>query len=427
MNQEPSSTTDLSRPHICIVGLGFVGLPLAIEFWRSGCSVTGVDVDARKIDLLQRGVSYLVDVPAALAAELAASNRFSCSTKFDGMERADAILICVPTPLNEADEPDLSFVLGAAREISQHLQPGQVIVLESSTFPGTTADYVVPILEQSAWKAGKDFYVAYSPERINPGETIPLSKIPKVVGADDENSLRHAIGIYQQVFQTVVPVSSTRVAELTKLLENTQRFINISMMNELVVACEKWGISLWEAIEAAATKPYGFTPYHPGPGIGGHCIPIDPLYLQWFARTRGESLSFIAVAEEVNKSMPPYISDRIQGLLPNPQGKALLIGLTYKRDVNDMRESPAIPVMEHLLERGVTVTYHDPFIDHITVLGRPLQSVPLTEASVKNADVVVILTDHSSVDYDLVLEHAASILDTRHVYKGVTNPNVTAL
>ncbi len=406
---------------ICVVGLGYVGLPLARLLVESGYHVTGIDVDERKIQKLSSGLSYLSDLSNEDIQGLIQSGRFSCSTTFEPVAESNAIIICVPTPLTDEGQPDLSYVRAASASISMFLRPSQLVILESSTFPGTTEDEVVPILEESGLTAGSDFLVAYSPERINPGDDFDIRKIPKVVGGMNAASTRAAVEIYEKVFDRVVVVSSIKVAEFTKLLENTQRFINISLMNELVVLCDKWNINLWEAIEAASTKPYGFTSYFPGPGIGGHCIPVDPLYLQWIAEQSGFSSEFIRLAHSINEFMPNYVVDRIKRLCTSDRPKVLLVGMTYKPDVNDLRESPAVRILHRLLADGLDVAYHDPLVNEIEIARKPMTSVDLSPDLLQEFDVVVVLTNHSNVDYGMIKEHARAIFDTRNVFKGERN------
>ncbi|WP_067936903.1 nucleotide sugar dehydrogenase [Alicyclobacillus kakegawensis] len=414
--------------HICVVGLGYVGLPLARLLVESGYQVTGIDVDETKIRQLLSGGSYLSDLSNDDIHALFQSGRFSCDTSFKPVAQSSATIICVPTPLTEEGQPDLSYVTAAAASISLFLQKSQLVVLESSTFPGTTEDYVIPILEGRGLTAGRDFFVAYSPERINPGDSFDIRKIPKVVGGIDPESTRLAVELYEKVFERVVVVSSIRVAELTKLLENTQRFINISLMNELAMICDKWKINLWEAIDAASTKPYGFTPYFPGPGVGGHCIPVDPLYLQWIAEKYGYSLEFIKLARQINEAMPEYVMDRIMRLCSSNHPQLLLVGLTYKPDVNDLRESPAVDILKQLQADGHDVMYHDPFIKEIDIGGRILKSVDLTPEVLQQVDVVAILTNHSNVDYEMIMQHARAVLDTRNAFGMAHNrPNIESL
>ena len=411
---------------VCVMGQGFVGLPLAVAFANSGVQVMGIDIDEHKVRMLNAGKSPIADVSDQVLQSLLGDEQISFSTDVEQIAGADAVLICVPTPLNDRGAPDLTCILEAAKSISKHLSEGQLIILESSTFPGTTEEILVPILETYGMRAGEDFYVAYSPERINPGEKFELRRIPKIVGGVTEASLERALDLYRLVFDQVVPVSSTRVAEFTKILENTQRFINISMMNELAVLCHQTRLDLWEAIAAAATKPYGFVPYYPGPGVGGHCIPVDPLYLKWYADQSRCTLDLVDVANKVNHFMPKFVAERIVSLSGVEQPRVLIVGVTYKRDVNDTRESASLRVLEELAQRSATTAYHDPLVPEIRVCGQVQRSTPLTAQTVASCDVVAILTDHSNVDYELIQRHARNVLDCRGIYKTKT-PNVHAL
>lgn len=402
---------------ISVIGLGYVGLPLAKLLVDSGFHVTGIDVDKRKIVQLLTGISYISDLTNEDIESLMKSGRFSCDDSFEPITKSNVIIICVPTPLTEEGQPDLSYVMNVSSSISQFLRPSQLVILESSTFPGTTEEHMVPILEQSGLSAGSDFFVAYSPERINPGDTFDIHKIPKVVGGLNDESTRLAVELYKKAFDQVVVVSSIKIAELTKLLENTQRFINISLMNELAMICDKWKINLWEAIDAATTKPYGFTPYYPGPGVGGHCIPVDPLYLEWFAQQSGSSLGFITLSQKINDMMPEYVVQRIIRLCKTPQAKILLVGLTYKPDVNDLRESPALQILLQLRSLGYEVDYHDPLVKMIPLDTYRINSVALTQNVLHEYDVIAILTNHSQVDYDMIKDHARAVLDTRNVFR----------
>ncbi len=423
-----SLTKELCKGTVSVVGLGYVGLPLARAFVSSGYVVKGIDLDARKIAGLNSGKSYLSDMSDKDIEELNQTGRFSCQATYDAVAQSDTVVICVPTPLTEAGLPDLTHVERAAKELADRLRKNQLIVLESSTFPGTTDEHLVPILEQSGFKVGVDFFLAYSPERINPGDPTDLRSIPKVLGGIGEASTNAAAALYRNVFDEVVVVSSTRVAEFTKILENTQRFINVSLCNELAMLCERLDINIWEAIAAADTKPYGFTVYHPGPGIGGHCIPVDPLYLEFKAQQVGFSSGFIRTAQEINQKMPGYIIERIFKLMDSDQPKVLIVGLAYKKNVNDIRESSAVAVMEKLRARGVEVSYHDRYIPEIRIGSTVLSSVELTSDRIQAFDCVAILTDHDYVDYALIARHARIVLDTRHaVPEREVHPNVVYL
>lgn len=402
---------------VCIVGQGFVGLPLAVAFANSGVQTVGIDADAHKVRMLETGKSCISDVADDMLQSLFAEGRIRFSADVGQIAGADAVLICVPTPLQLDGSPDLTYICAAARAIARYLEKGQLVVLESSTFPGTTEEVLIPLLETHGLRSGTDFHVAYSPERINPGGSFDLARIPKIVGAVTEAALERAMALYRLVFDQVVPVSSTRVAEFTKILENTHRFVNISLMNELALLCHQTGLDLREAINAAATKPYGFTPYYPGPGVGGHCIPVDPLYLKWFAGRSGCTLDFVDVADRINHRMPKYVAERILGLCGLEHPRVLICGVTYKRDVNDTRESASLRVLEELVRRFAAISYHDPLVPEISVSGLVLRSTALTEQSLPTFDLIAILTDHSHVDYALIQRFARNILDCQGVYK----------
>jgi UDP-N-acetyl-D-glucosamine dehydrogenase len=414
---------------VCVVGLGYVGLPLAETFAWGGYPVIGFDIDEAKICRLKEGQSYIGHIDSDRVAELIASRRFDPTADPSEFARADAIIICVPTPLGEAREPDLSYIVATAESILPYLRKGQLIILESTTYPGTTDDLLQPILERSGLKAGEDFFLAYSPEREDPGNRDYATRnIPKVVGGFDERSRDLAVALYTPVVDGVVPVSSCKVAEATKILENTYRAVNIALVNELKQVFTRMGIDIWEVIEAAKTKPFGFQPFYPGPGLGGHCIPIDPFYLTWIARKFGLYTRFIELAGEINTAMPHYVLDRIAGAL-NEEGKAihgskiLILGVAYKKDVDDPRESPAFEVLELLLARGAQVTYNDPHIPTLPKMRQhtiQMHSQPLDPEFLAEQDCVVIVTDHSRYDYHFILEHARLVVDTRNATAGCT-------
>ncbi|ACT02795.1 nucleotide sugar dehydrogenase [Paenibacillus sp. JDR-2] len=402
---------------IAIIGLGYVGLPLAKLFVEKGNTVYGIDTDIRKIQMLQKRQSYLSDYKRNDIRELFSGKNFHVSHSFEVIEKADVIILCVPTPLDEHMQPDLKFVINATRCILPHLRRGQLVALESSTFPGTSEEVLKPLLETTGLEVGKDLLLAYSPERIDPGSHWELSQIPKVVGGVNPASTSYAKEVYGTAFEKVVVVSSPRAAEMTKLLENCQRFLNISFMNSLLKLCEELDINLWEVIEAAGTKPFGFTKYYPGPGIGGHCIPVDPLYLLWKAREHQIDMPFIELSSHVNESMPAYIVGRVSKILKPKELKGssvLIIGVTYKKDVNDMRESIALPIIEQLLQEGVHVGFFDPYVNELQIGETTLHSIPLTARNMKNYDCTVILTDHSNISYELIAAHTPIILDTRN-------------
>jgi UDP-N-acetyl-D-glucosamine dehydrogenase len=411
-----------------IIGLGYVGLPLARAFSAGGFPVLGFDVDHSKVAKLQHGQSYIRHIPPPVIAQMRAQ-RFDATDRFERLREADAILICVPTPLTEAREPDLTFIINSARAVAHTLRPGQLVVLESTTFPGTTRDVVLPILEAGGLRAGRDFFLAFSPEREDPGNpdhSAPV--IPKVVGGLDAQSLELAATLYASVVVRVVPVSSPEVAEACKILENTYRAVNIALVNELKMLYDRMGIDVWEVIEAARTKPFGFQPFYPGPGLGGHCIPIDPFYLSWVARKHGLSTRFIELAGEVNTAMPAFVVGKVADAL-NERGKPVrgskiaLLGMAYKKDVDDPRESPGFEVMDLLLRKGAEVSYNDPHIPRLPPMRHyphlDMASQPLTPEYLHAQDCVVIVTDHSAYDWPHVVQHAPLVVDTRNATRAV--------
>lgn len=405
-----------------IIGLGYVGLPLAVEFAKQGFAVTGIDVDRQRVDRVNRAQSYIPDVPGDDLLRLVRQKRLQATSGFEDLRSQDAIIICVPTPLRKTREPDISFILAAAKEIGRSLRRGQLIVLESTTYPGTTDEVILPMLQAGGLRAGKDFWLAFSPERIDPGnQRYTTRTIPKVVGGITPACRRLAMTLYRRIVEQVVPVSSTKVAEMVKLLENTFRAVNIGLVNEIALMCDKLGVEVWEVIDAAKTKPFGFLAFYPGPGIGGHCIPHDPMYLAWKARLHGAEARFIELADQTNRAMPHYVVEKVARALndrrkPLNGSRILLIGLAYKRDVNDTRDSPAFEIAQALREQGAVVSYHDPYVPSAELNGTLMQSVPLTARQLARTDCVVILTNHSNVDYALVLAHAPLILDTRNQY-----------
>ncbi|HEY6329386.1 MAG TPA: nucleotide sugar dehydrogenase [Blastocatellia bacterium] len=414
---------------IGIIGLGYVGLPLAVEFARGGFSTIGFEVDQARIEKINSGISYIPDVPTEIVRSLVEHDRLSASSDFTKLRGVDAVIICVPTPLRKTKEPDISYILAAAEQVAAHLHSPQLVILESTTYPGTTDEVLLPMLRGTGLKLDEDFYVAFSPERVDPGNSqFQTQNIPKVVGGVSKMSTEIAATLYQAIVQRVHKVSGARVAETAKLLENTFRSVNIALVNEIAQLCYHLGIDSWEVINAAATKPFGFMPFYPGPGIGGHCIPLDPHYLSWKARLHGFEARFIGLAEEVNSHMPRHVLELIQDGL-NGQAKAvkgsrvLILGVAYKRDINDVRESPALAVIEQLLHKGADVTYHDPFIPETKLDGRePLQSVPLEDNTLSDADCVVIITDHSVFDYSRIARLSRLIIDARNVTRGLGLP-----
>jgi UDP-N-acetyl-D-glucosamine dehydrogenase len=408
---------------VCVVGLGYVGLPLAETFAQGGYAVLGFDIDPEKVKKLKAGQSYIGHISADRVAELIGKGKFEPTTDPRRFADADAIVICVPTPLTEAREPDLSYIEKTGQAISKHLRPGQLVVLESTTYPGTTEELLRPVLEESGLRAGRDFFLAFSPEREDPGNpNFSTRTIPKVVGGLDAVSGRLAVALYEPVVRSVVPVSGARVAEACKILENTYRAVNIALVNELKTVFAAMGIDIWEVIAAAKTKPFGFQPFYPGPGLGGHCIPIDPFYLTWAARKVGINTRFIELAGEINTSMPLYVVNRLSEAL-NEQGKPvkgsriLVLGVAYKKDVDDPRESPAFPILELLQRRGAAVSYNDPFIPSLPAMRHHsirLDSQPLTESLLAAQDAVLIITDHTAYDYAWIVRHAKLVVDTRN-------------
>jgi UDP-N-acetyl-D-glucosamine dehydrogenase len=413
---------------VAVIGLGYVGLPLVEAFVQGGFMTLGVDVDARKTELLNRGESHLGHIRPERVRALIDSGRFTATWNVARLTEADAILICVPTPLGSGREPDLSCVLAAGESVVRSLRPGQLIVLESTTYPGTTEDVLRPVLERSGLRAGRDFFLAFSPEREDPGNKhFSARTIPKVVGGLDERSLTLASALYGAVIDRVVPMSSTRAAEACKILENTYRAVNIALVNELKVVFEALGVDVWEVVDAAKTKPFGFQAFYPGPGIGGHCIPVDPFYLTWAARQHGLSTRFIELAGEVNAAMPGHVVSRVAAAL-NERGKAVkgscvcVLGVAYKKDIDDVRESPALTVLELLWRRGAILSYSDPHIPELKPHGHEfsLTSQPLSEAFLAEQDCLVLMTDHSAWDYRWIAGHAALIVDTRNALGALT-------
>ena len=413
---------------VVVVGLGYVGLPLAETFAWGGFPVIGFDIDGEKISRLRKGESYIGHICPERVAELNASGRFAPTDDPARFVEADVIVICVPTPLGECREPDLSYIESTGRTIMPHLRQGQLVVLESSTYPGTTEEVLLPLLEESGLVAGKDFFLAYSPEREDPGNPdFATRNIPKVVGGLDETSQKLAIALYEPIVDGVVPVSSLRVAEACKILENTYRAVNIALVNELKGVFSKMEIDIWEVIEAAKTKPFGFQAFYPGPGLGGHCIPIDPFYLTWAARRHGINTRFIELAGEINTAMPQYVIDRIVEAL-NEDGKPIrgskicILGVAYKKDVDDPRESPAFPILESLQQSGAVVSYSDPHVSTLPRMrhhpGLRMDSTPLSKEFLAAQDAVVIITDHAKFDYDFIVANSKLIIDTRNTTKG---------
>jgi len=419
------------RARVGVIGLGYVGLPLAVEYAKEGFTVAGIDVLRSKVESINLGTSYVQDVPANDVDELVRSGKLKATTDFSVIRDLDTINICVPTPLRKTKDPDMSYIVSACEELARYIHPGMLIILESTTYPGTTDELVRPMLEKSGLRIGEDIFLCFSPERVDPGNPkFQTKNIPKVVGGSTAACTELGALFYAQALETVVPVGSTQVAEMVKLLENTFRMINIGLVNELALMCERMNINVWEVIDAAATKPFGYMPFYPGPGLGGHCIPIDPFYLSWKSKQAGIEARFIELASHINGQMPHFVVQKIQNAL-NEQVKPLrgshvhICGVAYKRDIDDVRESPALDVI-HLLEKhGAHVTYTDPYIAEVRLDGHTLQSQD--EATAAAADCVVIITDHTDFHYAALVRNARLIVDTRNALKEFESPNIVRL
>jgi len=408
---------------IGIIGLGYVGLPLVLEFIRAGFLVRGFDLDDRKVTLLKQGKSYIKHIPAEKISTMNRTKRFSPTTDFSMIKRTDCILICVPTPLNEHREPDISYVIETTKTISRYLKKGHLVVLESTTYPGTTDEDMRPILEKNGFRAGRDFFLAFSPEREDPNNPhFSTATIPKVVGGHTAACLKAAKALYDTIIVRTVPVSSTQVAEASKLLENIYRAVNIALVNELKMCFDRMGINVWEVINASKTKPFGFQAFYPGPGLGGHCIPIDPFYLTWKAREFDFSTRFIELAGEINASMPYYVTEKVIEAL-NEKGKSikgarvLVLGIAYKKDIDDVRESPSLKLITLLQQKGARVDYNDPHVPKTHKMREydlNMTSVPLTQKNLNTYDCVLISTDHSSYDYRFIVKHSSLVVDSRN-------------
>ncbi len=435
MNRKTALLQKIERreARIGVVGIGYVGLPLAVAFAQAGFSVTAVDVDPRKTDAVNSGQSYIEDVPEADLAPLVADGRLRAFTDYAALAEVDAISICVPTPLNKTKDPDISYILDAAANIAKYGGTGKLVILESTVYPGATDEVILPQLKQNGDQVGRDFFLAFSPERIDPGRTdYDIYTTPKVIGGVTPDCLEIAVALYGTVVQNPVPVSSTAAAEMVKLLENTFRAVNIGLVNEVALMCDKLGLDVWEVVSAAATKPYGFMPFYPGPGLGGHCIPVDPHYLSWKLRTLNYKARFIELAAEVNSHMPEYVVNKAAAGLNQVRkavngSRILLLGVAYKPDVSDVRESPAIDIIHLLQAQGAAVSYHDPYVPDLAHEGFDLHSTPLTETAVAAADCVVIVTHHSGLDWDMIAQHAPLIVDARNALSGKVNGRIVPL
>jgi UDP-N-acetyl-D-glucosamine dehydrogenase len=421
------------QARVAIIGLGYVGLPLAVEFARSGFHVAGFEVDTHRVDEVNRGVTYLGDVADHTMRELVASKRLRATADFDELAEMDTVSICVPTPLRKTKDPDMTFIVSALEKIRPRLHREQLIVLESTTYPGTTEEVLLPKLEESGLVVGEDFYLAFSPERVDPGNAIYTTRnIPKVVGGITPRCTELAALLYAQCVERVMPVSSVQVAEMVKLLENTFRSVNIGLANEVALLCHSLGIDVWEVIDAAATKPFGFMPFYPGPGLGGHCIPIDPHYLSWKARQNGFEPRFIDLAAQVNARMPEYVAQLVSDAL-NGQSKSVkdsnvhILGVAYKRGVSDCRESPSLAVMKLLSDRGARLSYSDPYVEELREEGLSLRSASVHEVLKNGCDCVVILTDHPDFDYAYVAQAARAVVDARNAMRDFPGDHITRL
>ncbi|MEE8404617.1 MAG: nucleotide sugar dehydrogenase, partial [candidate division Zixibacteria bacterium] len=414
------------KVNVGVIGLGYVGLPLSIELAKSNFKVTGFDISAAKVKLLNSGKSDIDDINDSEVHKIISSGIFVATTDPSLLSKMDVIMICVPTPLSKTKDPDVSYILAAVKWVKQNLKEGALVVLESTTYPGTTQDVILPILSENRRKVGKNFFLAFSPERVDPGnKTYTTKNTPRIVGGTTAACTKVAKVFYEQTIPDIRTVSSTRAAEMVKLLENTFRSVNIGLVNEVALMCDKLNLNIWEIIDAAATKPFGFMPFYPGPGLGGHCIPIDPHYLSWKLKSLNYLARFIELAGDINSHMPEYVVDRIGEYLNEKfsksfaKSKILLLGIAYKRDIKDVRESPALDVMKLLENKGARVSFNDPFVDDIEWNGGRISSRKLSEAAIKSADMVVILTDHSTYDYKWIVKNSKAVFDTRNATKHV--------
>jgi len=418
---------------IAIVGLGYVGLPLAIEFAKKNFPVLGIELDNDRLSHIKKKKSYISDVSTESLKKVILAGKFSASADFKPLKNIDVIIICVPTPLKRKYHPNISYIKQAVRAIARHIKKGSLVILESTTYPGTTHEVILPLFAKQNLKANKDFYLAFSPERIDPGnERYPVNKIPKVVGGVSKESTDLAVAVYSNIIDKVVPVSSATVAEATKLLENTFRLINIGLIDEIAMMCHKMNIDIWEVIEAAKTKPFGFMPFYPGPGVGGHCIPKDPLYLYWKAKKFGFKSRFIKLASDTINYMPEYVIWRVSELVKKGgkdfhKARILVIGVTYKKDIKDLRKSPPLDIIEILQKKKISVSYHDPLIPYLKIGNINLKSVVLNAGNLKKFSCVIIATDHSKVPYNFLRKNAKLIFDTRNVYKNIRDKKIVKL
>lgn len=428
LKQQLLDKIEARTARVGIVGMGYVGLPLAVAFAQAGFQVTGVDISAEKVDSLNGGVSYVEDVPDDVLRPLVRDGLLQASTDYNVLAGVDAISVCVPTPLRKSKDPDISYIIDAADRISHFGGCGKLIVLESTTYPGTTEEVFLPRMSENGDHAGEQFFLAFSPERIDPGRTdYTVYTTPKVIGGMTPACLEVAVALYATIVEQPVPVSSPAAAEMVKLLENTFRAVNIGLVNEVALMCDRLGLNVWEIVEAAATKPYGFMPFYPGPGLGGHCIPIDPHYLSWKLRTLNYTARFIELADDVNRHMPDYVVTKVAEALNDDRkaingSKILVLGVAYKPNVSDMRESPALDIILLLQERGAEVTFHDPLVADLSHEGIPLQSITLSEQHLAAADCVVVVTHHDTYNWQTIANHANLIVDTRNALKNIAGP-----
>ncbi len=434
--ERPKSLSSLPAPRfddllrtrqagIAVIGLGYVGLPLAVAYAQLGFRVVGIDINPARVDALSRNQSHVGDVPASEIAAARAAGHLALDASYDSLSQADAIIICVPTPCTPNKQPDTSSIADAARGIAHHLRPGQLVILRSTSYPGTTEELVLPVLEAGGLKVGRDIFLAFVPERVDPGRRdFTVRNTPVIVGGVEPESTRRAVQLFEQLGPPVVPVSSPAAAEMAKLLENVFRNVNIALVNQLAMLCDRMGLDIWEVVDAAATKPYGFLRFQPGPGVGGHCIPVDPYYLAWKAREYDFHMDFIELAARVNEEMPYHVVTKALLALNGKRNRSapvrvMALGVTFKRDVEDYRGSPALKIMELLMQHGVKVTYHDPYVPRLSVSGHSFISRPLTPATLRGVDCVMILADHSCFDYQWIVRHAKQVFDTRNATRNV--------
>ncbi len=421
------------KAKVSVIGMGYVGLPLAVELSKVGFQVKGIDIKEEKVDLVNSGKSDVADVQEEELSRLVKSGLLKATTEFAILKESDVVNICVPTPLSKTKDPDVSYILNAVKEIRKYLHPNQLVVLESTTYPGTTEELLLPILEETGLQAGRDFFLAFSPERIDPGNPVyKVKNTPRVVGGVTPKCTEVATLFYQQFIEKVFPVSSSKSAEMVKLLENTFRSVNIGLVNEVALMCDRLGIDVWEIIEAAATKPFGYMPFYPGPGLGGHCIPIDPHYLSWKLKALNYYARFIELAGDINSRMPYYVVEKVGEVLNGAErsikgSHILVLGVAYKKDIGDIRESPALDVLKLLISKGAKVSYNDPYVPTLPLNGHSLQSEELEEDLLHQSDCVVIVTDHSSYNYEWIVKHSRLVVDTRNATRGIREEKVTKI